>query len=98
MSDVAKALKMPYTTYINYEKGYREPHSEVLIRMAEYYNVSLDYLLNNDGQISSDELDEMIVQLRTRPELRTLFRLAAYATREDIEKATRVVEAIMNVK
>ena len=25
MADVAKALKIPYSTYVNYEKGTREP-------------------------------------------------------------------------
>ena len=31
MKDAARALEMPYTTYVNYEKGTREPNSETLI-------------------------------------------------------------------
>ena len=50
MKDVANALNMPYTTYINYEKGYREPHSEVLIQIAKFFNVTVDYLINNPVQ------------------------------------------------
>lgn len=45
MREVAKALNMPYTTYVNYEKGVREPNSETLIAMANYYNTSIDYLI-----------------------------------------------------
>lgn len=31
-------------TYQNYELMTREPKLEILVRIAEYYNVSLDYL------------------------------------------------------
>lgn len=47
MKQAAEALKMPYTTYVNYEKGLREPSSEVLIEIAKYYSVSIDYLLGH---------------------------------------------------
>ncbi len=45
MRDAAKCLHMPYTTYVNYEKGEREPNSETLIAIATFYGTSIDYLL-----------------------------------------------------
>ena len=45
MKEAAKLLNMPYTTYVNYEKGLREPTSEVLIQMADFYGVTIDYLM-----------------------------------------------------
>ena len=36
---------MPYTTYVNYEKGTREPNSETLIALAKFFDTSIDYLL-----------------------------------------------------
>ena len=45
MREVAKALNMPYTTYVNYEKSEREPNSEMLIKLATFFNVSVDYLI-----------------------------------------------------
>lgn len=42
---VAEDLGMKYRTYYNYEKGLREPNSEVLIAIAQYFEVSLDYLI-----------------------------------------------------
>lgn len=42
---VAEDLGMKYRTYYNYEKGLREPNSEVLITIAQYFDVSLDYLI-----------------------------------------------------
>ena len=44
-AQVARELKMPYTTYVNYEKEDREPNSEVLITIANYFHVSVDYLI-----------------------------------------------------
>ena len=42
--DLAKALGMWLNTYRNYEVGNREPPFSVMIELAKYYNVSLDYL------------------------------------------------------
>lgn len=45
MRDAARLLGMPYTTYVNYEKGTREPNSETLIQLASFYGTSVDYLI-----------------------------------------------------
>ena len=45
MADAAKKIGIPYTTYVNYEKGDREPNSEMLIKIAKFYQVSVDYLI-----------------------------------------------------
>lgn len=42
---VAVALDISMSAYCNYEQGKREPIASVLVRMADYYDVSLDYLL-----------------------------------------------------
>lgn len=55
MKDAANALAMPYTTYVNYEKGVREPNSETLIKIADFYNTSIDYLLCKPGAERIDE-------------------------------------------
>ncbi len=46
MKQVAKALNLPYTTYVSYERGDREPNSEVLIKIADFYNTTVDYVLS----------------------------------------------------
>lgn len=45
MKEAAQGLNMPYTTYVNYEKGVREPNSENLIAIANFFSTSIDYLL-----------------------------------------------------
>ena len=58
MKDAARALGMPYTTYVNYEKGTREPNSETLIEIANFYNTSIDYLLGKSNiRIDDKTLD-----------------------------------------
>lgn len=50
MAQVSKELNIPYTTYVNYEKGKREPNSEMLIKIANYFNVTVDYLIGRTDE------------------------------------------------
>lgn len=45
--EAARFLGMPYTTYNNYESDTREPGSKALIKLSRFYEVSIDYLLEN---------------------------------------------------
>lgn len=42
---IAAYLDVPVTTYASYEQGKSQPSSERLIKLADYFNVSVDYLL-----------------------------------------------------
>ena len=44
-SDMADYLKCTQVCYSYYENGQRDIPTDVLIRLADYYNVSIDYLL-----------------------------------------------------
>ena len=44
-TQVAKYLKMSQTGYSKYETGENDIPTQVLIRLAELYHVSIDYLL-----------------------------------------------------
>lgn len=41
---LVEILGMHKTTYANYEQGKREPPFELIIQLADFYNVSLDYI------------------------------------------------------
>lgn len=43
--DVAKKIGVGRTTYAMYEQGKREPDYETLLKLADLYEVSVDYLL-----------------------------------------------------
>lgn len=45
---VAEQLGLPYTTYNNYETGARDVGSDTLKLLSKFYNVSIDYILENE--------------------------------------------------
>ena len=44
--DIAKYLSVSQNTYSQYETGVISLTADVLIKLADYYNVSIDYLLD----------------------------------------------------
>ena len=42
--ELVEILGMHKTTYTNYEQGKREPPFSLMIRLAQLYNVTLDYI------------------------------------------------------
>lgn len=49
MMQAAKDVNLPYTTYVNYEKNLREPNFETLIALANYFEVSVDFLIGRNN-------------------------------------------------
>ena len=45
-TDMAKNLFISQRTYSYYESGGHDIPTEVLVRLADFYDVSVDYLLN----------------------------------------------------
>ncbi len=80
-----------------YECGNREPELDLLRAMADLFGVSESVLLGrpeNDLVNADPELTEYLQQLRDRPELRMLFSLTKNATKQDVEAAVRIIEAL----
>ena len=59
MKDAADLLNMPYTTYVNYEKGTRESNIQALFRLANFFGVSIDDLLGRCAPNEPLTLDEL---------------------------------------
>ena len=43
--DVAERIGISFNSYCRYEKNEREPMAPTIVAMADYFNVSADYLL-----------------------------------------------------
>lgn len=58
--ECASRLGLPKTTYCYYEQGKTEPNIEMLSKMADFFNVSLDYLCGrpNSNLIFTESLTE----------------------------------------
>lgn len=74
--------------------------ADTLSKIARFFGVSVDYLLGTEKEkplINDDEeLTEYVQMLKTRPEMRMLFQLSKDATKEDVEAAVRIIEALRN--
>lgn len=49
-ADIAEYLGIQQTVYSRYERGFQTIPLELLIRLADYYRVSLDYLTGRTDQ------------------------------------------------
>lgn len=49
-SEVAKALSCTQQAYSNYELGLRDIPTDILIKMADYFNTTTDYILNRTNE------------------------------------------------
>ncbi len=49
-TEVAKMLGMSQTGYSKYETGENDLPTDVLIRLAQFYNTSIDYLLGQTDE------------------------------------------------
>ena len=95
---VTEAIGINKSSATKWKKG-ATPHGDTLQKLAEYFNVSVDYLLGNEKTspaelTEDDELNIYLEELKNRKEMRMLFKLAAGATKEDVEKAVAIIEAL----
>lgn len=51
---VAKMLNITRQAYNHYETGQRQPTQEVLVKLADIFEVSVDYLLGRTDTVSDD--------------------------------------------
>ncbi len=65
-----------------------------LDKIAKYLHVSMDYLTGNSASVNSGEVQKYLDELKNRSEMRMLFKAAKGATRDDIEKAAKIIEVL----
>ncbi len=53
--DIAKFLNVSQNTYSQYETGVISLTAEILIKLSDYYNVSIDYLLDRTNNPKINE-------------------------------------------
>ncbi|MCL2556742.1 MAG: helix-turn-helix domain-containing protein [Firmicutes bacterium] len=47
--DLSKEISIPQSTIANWESGRFEPSFDTLIKIADYFDVTTDYLLGREG-------------------------------------------------
>jgi len=97
LEEVGKICGVHKSTVSRWEKGETDKISlPILQLLAKHYHVSESWLAGKDTPMTDEdtELAEYLEELKNRSELRMLFKLAKNATKEDVEQAVRIIEAI----
>ena len=94
-SQLSEALGISKSAISMYECGNREPELDVLQQFADFFGVDLNVLAGRAPLVNEDpELTEYLEALRNRSEMRMLFSITKNATKEDVEKAVKIIEAL----
>lgn len=97
---VATEIWLSRASVNGWKKG-KKPTDVTTIKIADYFGVPVDELIGNSENekkplINEDEeLTEYLEELKNRPEMRMLFILTKGATKEDVERAVRIIEAAL---
>ena len=104
--ELAADLGVALSTIAMWETANREPDLATIRKLAEYFSVSIEELINDEIEIGYENytlkknarFDEEIITLRnmlhSRPEMQALFSVSKSATKEDIEKTIKIIEAL----
>jgi transcriptional regulator with XRE-family HTH domain len=89
LSQNALALSLGYSRgqIGNYELGSREPDFSTLIKIAEFFNVSVDFLIGNTDARSA--VESAVKSAQIKPSLEKLVSLAENLSDESIDYLTR---------
>ena len=64
--ELAEVIGVDRTTYVKYESGDSEPSFEKLIKLADFFEVSLDYLFGREPGKKELQKDEETILLKYR--------------------------------
>lgn len=84
----------------DWKSGRLKSYKKYLHGIADFLGVSVEYLRGETDQkrkalINNDEeLTDLLEEIKDREEIRALFKISAKATKEDIEKTIRILEAL----
>lgn len=99
--ELAEAVGTKKQTIHKYETGIitNIPASKIKL-IADVLNTTPAYLMgwedsDNKSDNNESELEEYLEELRTRPEMKMLFNLTKNATKEDVEKAVKIIEMML---
>ena len=96
-AELADKLHISKSTISMIEAGSRKPSYELMEVLADFFNVSLDYLRGEDDKSAyylDPEVAELAKVLYERPEMRVLFDASRNATTEDVQMAADLLDRL----
>ena len=92
--DLAEYLNLTPKMISFYELGQRVPPSDIILKLAERFNVSTDYLLGNDtpnSYYTDPEVSDMANKMKENPDMRILFDASKDLSKEDLKFVVEMV-------
>jgi len=89
---IAKAVNVSRARYSHYENARSEPDTETLEKLADYFNVTTDYLLGRTEEISP--IDNSNDASPFEPQLVAFFKEVKNAPEQHQEKLRKIWEVI----
>ena len=99
--DLTDYLDITPNAFTDWKSGRIKSWQKHLPKIAEFLGVSVEYLVGQTEKTTvteDDELTEYLEELKSRPEMKMLFSLAKGATKEDVEQAVAIIEALRKGK
>lgn len=90
--DIVKRFELTASTVSDWVNGKKYPRIDKIQMLADFFGIMKSDL--TEDKSTDGELAEYLEQLRTRPEMKMLFKLTKNATKEDVQKAVKVIEAL----
>lgn len=95
--ELSEISGVPLRTLNNILSGVTDnPTLETMRSIAKALGCTLDDFDDDSGTAPPDELAEYLDELHKRPEMKMLFKVAKKATKEDVEKAVKIIEMFKN--
>lgn len=98
--ELAGHLGINQNNVTEWKAGRSSSYMKYLPSIAEFLGVSVDYLAGTERLFAGKdrELEKYLETLRNRPEIKMIFSLLEGATKEDVERAVRIIEALRDGK
>lgn len=109
-AELSRALSYSFTTVSDWVHGRKYPRMDKVQAIADYFGIMKSDLTEEKTPASEggrklqdmvngdQELTEYLEMLRNRPECRMLFSLSKDASKEDVEKAVAIIEALRSME
>ncbi|AEE95322.1 helix-turn-helix domain-containing protein [Mahella australiensis] len=102
--EIANAIGVDRTTYNKYETGKSQPDFDTVQKLADFFGVSVDYLLGRSDTRNSDVIEEAIKDdpeleriwnmLNNREEVRVMFKKIADLKPADVKRILKIIEIV----
>ena len=92
--EFSKDMGVAPSTVGMWEQGRNEPDSETLKSIAQYFNISLDYLMGNETPeyYNDPEVARIAQEMHDEPGRRVLFDASRGLSKESIEEVRKFIE------